>query len=265
MDVKKEAAEFLRTRRSRLTPERAGLPVWGGARRVPGLRREEVALLAGVSAEYYVRLERGHLGGVSESVLEAVANTLQLDEAERSHLYDLARAASSRHRNPVPRRVVRPAVQWLLDSMTGTAAYVRNPRTDLLAANTLGRALYAPVYEMAGPPNVARFVFLDPRAGEFFTDWEQIGREAAALLRTMAGGEPVRPRTHPPRRGTVDAQRPLPHPVGRPRRPAASHWHQTIPPPGGRRPDPRLRRPGPDRRPRSAPQCLRRRTRHPLR
>lgn len=193
MDLKKEAAEFLRTRRARITPERAGLPAWGGARRVPGLRREEVALLAGVSAEYYVRLERGQLAGVSESVLDAVANALQLDEAERAHLFDLARAASTRHRNPVPRRAVRPPVQWLLDSMGGTAAYVRNPRTDLLAANALGRALYAPVFEMAGQPNVARFVFLDPRAREFFTDWERIAREAAALLRTMAGENPFDP------------------------------------------------------------------------
>ncbi|MFP5416136.1 MAG: helix-turn-helix domain-containing protein [Actinomycetes bacterium] len=190
MDVKKEAAEFLRTRRARITPDRAGLPAWGGARRVPGLRREEVALLAGVSAEYYVRLERGNLAGVSESVLEAVANALQLDEAERSHLFDLARAASTRQRTPAPRRAVRPPVQWLLDAMGGTAAYVRNPRTDLLAANALGRALYAPVYEMAGPPNVARFVFLDPRAREFFTDWDRIARDAAALLRTMAGEHP---------------------------------------------------------------------------
>ncbi len=193
MDVKKEAAEFLRSRRARITPERAGLPAWGGPRRVPGLRREEVALLAGVSGEYYVRLERGNLAGVSESVLEAVANALQLEEAERSHLFDLARAASSRQRTAVPRRVVRPAVQWLLDSMTGAAAYVRNPRTDLLATNPLGRALYAPVFEMAGTPNVARFVFLDPRAPEFFTEWEKVAREAAALLRTMAGENPFAP------------------------------------------------------------------------
>lgn len=190
MDVKKDAAEFLRTRRARITPERAGLPAWGGARRVPGLRREEVALLAGVSAEYYVRLERGNLAGVSESVLEAVANALQLDEAERSHLFDLARAASTRHRGAEPRRAVRSAVQWLLDGMSGTAAYVRNPRTDLLAANALGRALYAPVFEMAGRPNVARFVFLDPRAHEFFAEWDRVAREAAALLRTMAGENP---------------------------------------------------------------------------
>lgn len=190
MDIESEARDFLRSRRARLTPERAGLPAWGGNRRVKGLRREEVALLAGVSVEYYVRLERGNLAGASESVLQSLANALQLDEAERSHLYDLARTASARKPWTAPRQRVRPAVQWLLDSMTGTAAYVRNSRSELLAANTLGRALYAPVYEMAGRPNVARFVFLDPRAKDFFIEWEKVAGECAALLRTLAGENP---------------------------------------------------------------------------
>lgn len=190
MDIKREARDFLASRRARLTPDQAGLPAWGANRRVKGLRREEVAMLAGVSAEYYIRLERGNLAGVSESVLEAVANALQLDEAERAHLFDLARTASTRKPAAAPRRRVRPAVQWLLDAMTDTAAYVRNNRTDLLAANTLGRALYAPVYEMPGRPNVARFVFLDPRAPEFFTEWDQVAGEAAAMLRTLAGENP---------------------------------------------------------------------------
>lgn len=190
MDIKTEVRDFLSSRRARLTPERAGLPAWGTNRRVKGLRREEVALLAGVSAEYYVRLERGNLAGVSEPVLEAVANALQLDEAERAHLYDLARTASARKPAGAPRRPVRPPVQWLLDSMTGTAAYVRNNRTDLLAANTLGRALYGPVYDMTGRPNVARFVFLDPHARDFFTEWDKVAAEAAAMLRTLAGENP---------------------------------------------------------------------------
>lgn len=192
MDVRKEAAEFLRTRRERITPDRAGLPAWGDRRRVKGLRREEVALLAGVSVEYYVRLERGNLAGVSETVLEAVANALQLDDAERAHLHDLAHTASTRPRaaGRAARTTVRPAVQWLLDSMDGTAAYIRNARTDLLATNTLGRALYAPVFDMPGRPNVARFVFLDPAAQEFFTDWAKVAGEAAALLRTLAGENP---------------------------------------------------------------------------
>jgi transcriptional regulator with XRE-family HTH domain len=191
MDVRKDAAEFLRSRRSRLSPEDAGLPAWGGNRRVKGLRREEVALLAGVSVEYYVRLERGNLGGASQSVLDSVANALQLDEAERAHLHDLARTSSTRVAAGRPaRRTVRPPVQWLLDSMTGTAAYVRNARIDILATNTLGRALYAPVFEMPGRPNIARFVFLDPRSQEFFLEWPKVAGESAALLRTLAGENP---------------------------------------------------------------------------
>jgi transcriptional regulator with XRE-family HTH domain len=191
MDVRKDAAEFLRSRRARLSPEDAGLPAWGGNRRVKGLRREEVALLAGVSVEYYVRLERGNLGGASQSVLDSVANALQLDEAERAHLHDLARTSSTRVAAGRPtRRTVRPQVQWLLDSMTGTAAYVRNARIDILATNTLGRALYAPVFEMPGKPNIARFVFLDPRSQGFFIEWSKVASESAALLRTLAGENP---------------------------------------------------------------------------
>ena len=191
MDVRKDAAEFLRSRRARLSPEDAGLPAWGGNRRVKGLRREEVAMLAGVSVEYYVRLERGNLGGASQSVLDSVANALQLDEAERDHLHDLARTSSIRVAAGRPaRRRVRPPVQWLLDSMTGTAAYVRNARIDILASNTLGRALYAPVFEMPGRPNIARFVFLDPRSQEFFLEWPKVAGESAALLRTLAGENP---------------------------------------------------------------------------
>lgn len=192
MHVKTQVRDFLSSRRARLTPEQAGLPDWGATnRRVKGLRREEVALLAGVSAEYYVRLERGNLAGVSDQVLEAVANALQLDEAERAHLRDLARTASARTARQAPRRHVRPSVQWLLDTMTGTAAYVRNNRTDLLAANALGRALYAPVYESSpGRPNIARFVFLDPGARDFFAEWDKVAAEAAAMLRTLAGENP---------------------------------------------------------------------------
>ncbi len=191
MDVRKDAAEFLRTRRSRLSPEDAGLPAWGGNRRVKGLRREEVAMLAGVSVEYYVRLERGNLGGASQSVLDAVANALHLDEAERAHLHDLARTSSTKvGSGRQTRPTVRPPVQWLLDSMTDTAAYVRNARIDILAANTLGRALYAPVFEMPGGPNVARFVFLDPRSQDFFVEWPKVAAESAALLRTLAGENP---------------------------------------------------------------------------
>ena len=192
MELKQEVRDFLVSRRSRITPEKAGFAAWGGNRRVKGLRREEVALLAGVSVEYYVRLERGNLGGVSDGVLGALASALQLDEAERAHLYDLARASAtpSRAARPIGHQRVRPPVQWLLDSMTGTAAYVRNARMDLLATNALGAALYAPALEMPGRPNVARFVFLDPRAQDFFTEWSKVAGEAAALLRTLAGENP---------------------------------------------------------------------------
>ncbi|MGV8849398.1 MAG: helix-turn-helix transcriptional regulator [Propionibacteriaceae bacterium] len=193
MDARQDASEFLRLRRERMTPDRAGLPTWGERRRVKGLRREEVALLAGVSVEYYVRLERGNLAGASESVLDAVASALQLDDAERAHLHDLARIAAHRSK-PVrtPRRSVRPQVQWLLDSMNDTAAYVRNARMDILASNLLGRALYAPVFEMRRP-NISRFVFLDPRSREFFIEWEKVAGESAAMLRTLAGENPYDP------------------------------------------------------------------------
>ena len=152
MDPATEIAEFLTTRRARVTPEQAGLPDHG-RRRVPGLRREEVASLAGVSIDYYKRLERGHVSGVSESVLEALAHALQLDEAERTHLYDLARAANPvapQRRRPVQQRV-RPAVQRILDSID-TPALARNERLDHVAANDFGRALYAPMFESPEQP-----------------------------------------------------------------------------------------------------------------
>jgi transcriptional regulator with XRE-family HTH domain len=186
-----EIAEFLISRRARITPEQAGLPTYG-KRRVPGLRREEVASLAGVSVDYYKRLERGHAGGASESVLDALADALQLDDAERAHLFDLARAVNpiiSRRRLPTQKRV-RPAVQRILDCM-GTPALIRNARVDYLAANRLGRALYAPLFESREqPPNSARFTFLDPFAVDFFTDWERVASDLVAHLRSEAGRDP---------------------------------------------------------------------------
>jgi transcriptional regulator with XRE-family HTH domain len=152
VDTRKDLREFLATRRARITPQQAGLPNYGGHRRVPGLRREEVALLAGVSVEYYTRLERGNANGVSDSVLEALVRVLQLSDAERAHLYDLTRGATTtarRRRRPV-RTGVRPGVQRLLDAMTDVPAFVQNGRLDVPAANPLARALYADLFDAAG-------------------------------------------------------------------------------------------------------------------
>jgi transcriptional regulator with XRE-family HTH domain len=193
VDARSEIREFLTSRRAKITPEHAGLRTYGGQRRVPGLRREEVALLAGVSVDYYTRLERGNASGVSESVLEALARALQLDEAERAHLFDLARAAGStprRRRRPAPQRV-RPSVQRILDTITGAPAFVRNGRLDILAANRLGQAFYSEHFDSPhGPPNSARFIFLDPRATDFYVDWEQVATDAVAILRSEAGRDP---------------------------------------------------------------------------
>ncbi|MEU0029507.1 helix-turn-helix transcriptional regulator [Streptomyces sp. NPDC006335] len=195
-DLAAEVREFLSTRRARLTPQQAGLPVYGGKRRVAGLRREEVALLAGMSVDYYVRLERGNLSGASDSVLEALAHALQLDEAERTHLYDLARVAAPSGRRPsATASRVRPTILRLLDSMADVPAYVRNARFDILAANTLGRAMYAPVYDsplfaQRGPVNSARFMFLDPASREFWADWDKGADDAVAFLRTETGRAP---------------------------------------------------------------------------
>jgi transcriptional regulator with XRE-family HTH domain len=168
-----------------------------GARRVPGLRREEVALLAGVSVDYYTRLERGNLSGVSDSVLESLARALRLDEAEREHLHDLARQANSGPARTVraarrrPPEQLRPGVQHLLDAMTDAPAYVRNGRMDVLGANSLGRALFSPVFESAtGRPNLARFIFLDPAAQEFYQNWRRLAEDTVALLRGEAGRDP---------------------------------------------------------------------------
>jgi hypothetical protein len=195
MDNRNEVREFLASRRAHLTPEQAGVPLVGGQRRVPGLRRGEVAMLAGVSSEYYTRLERGNLGGVSDSVLDAVANALQLDEAERDHLFDLARAAgrptTKRSAKETTAKAVRPVVQRLLDAMTGSPAFVRNARLDIVAINALGRALYSEVLNgQTLPVNLARFAFLDPRAKTFYPDWEVLTNNQVALLRTEAGRNP---------------------------------------------------------------------------
>ena len=194
MDSRNEIRDFLISRRARITPEQAGLPAYGGNRRVSGLRREEVAMLAGVSVDYYIRMERGNARGVSDSVLENLARALRLDEAERAHLYDLARAANNGARAPrrPARQQVRPAVQRLLDAMTMAPVYVRNGRMDVLAANRLGRALFAPLFDSpAKPTNLARFIFLDPAAAEFYQEWDRLASDTVALLRADAGRNPT--------------------------------------------------------------------------
>lgn len=194
MDNRAEVREFLTTRRERIKPGQVGLPE-GTSRRVKGLRRSEVATLAGVSVEYYTRLERGSIRGASPEVLAGIARALLLDDAERAHLFDLAQSASPvgrppRRRNP---RSWTPheSLQWVLDAVTVGPAFVRNGRMDLLAANPLARAFYRDVYDMPGqPPNLARFAFLDERAYEFYPDWEAFADVTVAILRTEAGRDP---------------------------------------------------------------------------
>jgi transcriptional regulator with XRE-family HTH domain len=193
MNPSNDIREFLVSRRARITPQQAGLPAYGSNRRVKGLRREEVAMLAGISAEYYVRLERGNVRGASEEVLEGIVRALQLDEAERLHLLDLVRAAGASApsgRRPAQERV-RSVVQRILDSIVGAPAFVRNERLDVLAANQLGEAFYSSLYdEPARPVNSARFVFLSPKATEFFVDWDTIANDTVGILRAEAGRDP---------------------------------------------------------------------------
>ena len=192
VDTRNEIRDFLTSRRAKLKAADVGLPDYG-TRRVPGLRREEVAVLAGVSVPYYTRLERGDLAGASDSVLEALARALQLDDAERAHLFDLARAAQPvgqpPRRRPAKHRI-RPSVQQVLDAMTGAAAHIGNHRLDILSANGLGRALFLEMFDGQQRPNAARFVFLDPRAREFYLDWDRIARDVVATLRSAAGNNP---------------------------------------------------------------------------
>ncbi|MCH1883433.1 helix-turn-helix transcriptional regulator [Agrococcus sp. ARC_14] len=192
-DVRSEIREFLSSRRARITPQQAGLPAYGGNRRVAGLRREEVAMLAGVSVDYYVRLERGNLAGASESVLDALARTLQLDEAERIHLFDLARTSGEPKRRRSPAKAVRPAVQQVLDAIE-SPAWVRNGLHDIVASNRMGRALYSPVFDdPRRPVNTTRFAYLNPAAREFWIDFDRIASDGAAMLRMEAGLRPHDP------------------------------------------------------------------------
>jgi transcriptional regulator with XRE-family HTH domain len=188
VDTRTEIKEFLTSRRGKITPEQAGLVAYG-SRRVPGLRREEVAVLAGVSVPYYTRLERGEMHGVSESVLEALGRALQLDDAERAHLFNLARAAqptvASRRRRPA-KQAIRPSVQHILDAITGAAAFVRNDRLDILAANALGYALYSEMFASQGrPANTARFDLVADPGMTIFTYTAEPGSRHEETLRLL--------------------------------------------------------------------------------
>jgi len=183
------------TRRARLTPQQAGLPDFGGRRRVSGLRREEVALIAGISVEYYTRLERGNATGVSEQVLDGISRALQLDDAEHAHLLDLVRSATAsprvaRRGAPAKAGQVSPGIRHMIDAMKDLAVVIQNGRGDVIAANTLGRALYAPLFEQPQGPNFGRFVFLDPRSHDFYRDWDTAAQQTVALLRSEAGRAP---------------------------------------------------------------------------
>jgi transcriptional regulator with XRE-family HTH domain len=196
VDNRREVREFLMTRRARITPEQVGLPV-GRGRRVPGLRRSEVASIAGLSVEYYARLERGQIAGASTGVLDALARALQLDEVERAHLFDLARAADGIPTSGRPRRrtagkaVSRPSLQWALEAIKDGVAFVRDPHQNLLATNALGRAFYSPVIGDGGRmPNLARFQFLDPASRDFYPDWELFAQMCVGVMRAEAGRDP---------------------------------------------------------------------------
>ncbi|MEO5315546.1 helix-turn-helix transcriptional regulator [Pseudarthrobacter sp. CC12] len=195
MENQNDLSKFLVTRRAKLDLQRVGLPDYGGRRRVPGLRREEVALLAGMSVEYYKRLERGNAKGVSESVIDGVSRALQLDEAEHKHLYDLVKTANAgahpQRRRPARNSKVNPALQQTIDAMSTVPVFVQNGRLDAVATNQLGRALFSEMFEDSPKSvNAARFVFLDGRAQSFYQDWEANCRQIVALLRVEAGRSP---------------------------------------------------------------------------
>jgi transcriptional regulator with XRE-family HTH domain len=195
VDSRQEVGEFLVTRRAKITPEQAGLPA-GDNRRVPGLRRGEVAALAGVSVEYYSKLERGAFASVSSGVLDAVARALQLDEAEREHLFNLLQAADGtsvrvRRLTKAKQWAPHPSLRWTLDAVTAGPAFVANGRMDLLAANRLARAFYCEAYDQPRrPPNLARYQFLDPRSRRFYPDWGSLADVVVGILRTEAGRDP---------------------------------------------------------------------------
>ncbi|MFJ5780131.1 helix-turn-helix domain-containing protein [Streptomyces sp. NPDC093094] len=200
MDRHGQLADFLRARRGLLRPEDVGLQTYGERRRVPGLRREELAMLAGISEPYYARLEQGQSRNASREVLDAIAAALRLDESERTHLHELARAPRRGKAAPLPcPEHVPPAISALLAALEGTPAIVLGRRTDVLAWNAQGHALFAGHVDRAGPaepdrrPNMARLVFLDAHTRELYTDWPAKARAVVGNLRLTAGRHPEDP------------------------------------------------------------------------
>ncbi len=253
MDNRSEVREFLVSRRAKITPERADLPA-GTNRRVPGLRRTEVTALAGVSIEYYSKLERGALAGVSAGVLNAIARALQLDDAQRAHLFDLAQAADGSNTLMRPRRrrskqwTPHRSLQWTLDAVTEGPAFVRNGRMDLLATNRLAPAFYAQVYaDPQRPANLAWFTFLDDNAHRFYPDWDSAADICLAILRTEAGRDPRDKDLHDLVGELSTRSAEFRSPLGSPQS-ATTAPARRPPPPHRRRLHPRLRRPGDGRR-----------------
>ncbi|MEU1198368.1 helix-turn-helix transcriptional regulator [Streptomyces sp. NPDC005813] len=195
LDRRAELSEFLRSRRARLKPEDVGLPDFGRHRRVPGLRREELAQLAGVSVAYYTRLEQGNGRNVSAEVLDAIARALRLTAAEHAHLTHLAKPKQHKKKQAARPQQVRPALRQLLDSMDGVPAYLTGRRSDILAWNRMAAAIFGDWSEM--PPqerNWARLVFLKPEYRDLFVDWEQKAIDIVCMLRMDAGCHPDDPR-----------------------------------------------------------------------
>ncbi|OIK27137.1 helix-turn-helix domain-containing protein [Streptomyces malaysiense] len=195
LDRRAELSEFLRSRRARLKPEDVGLPDFGRHRRVPGLRREELAQLAGVSVAYYTRLEQGNGRNVSAEVLDSIARALRLTDAEHAHLTHLAKPKSHKKKPAARQQHVRPALRRLLDTMEGVPAYIVGRRSEILAWNRMAAALFGDWAELpVAERNWARLVFLKPEYRDLFVDWEQKAIDIVCALRMDAGCYPDDPR-----------------------------------------------------------------------
>ena len=252
---------FLRSRRARITPEQAGLPVHPGVRRVLGLRREEVAQLAGVSVDYYVRLERGRSASASVSVLEAVARALQLNDAERDHLFALAKPTRRRPRAAATQRA-RPGLLRALHNIADIPALILGHRLDVLATNRLASSFYSDFDRL--PPaerNMARFIFLNDAARDLYVDWSETAREIVGMLHLYASHAPPRPPTQSAGRRSVRQRSGVPPMVGGPGRVPPFVRHEALPPPAGRGTHPWLRSFHSRGRPRSDARVVHRRTR----